>query len=294
MSDNAIKRASPLKRKRRTKAQIDELREVIREVLEADHPQSVRHVFYCVYSDTGLIEKTESGYNTVQAQLLKMRLSGEVPWTWVSDGTRWRIEPQTYSSVANAIEITAHAYRRDLWARTPAYCEIWCESDSIAATIVQETDPYNVPLLSSRGFSSRSFLYRSAQHIKAQNRPAFLYYVGDWDPSGKIIPENINKVLREHAPDADIAFERLLVTPEQIENWRLPTKPPKKSTHSNGWKGGTVEAEAIPAKRTRKLVREAIEKHLDMREVSVIRVAEESERSALFSLARMHSAGAVQ
>lgn len=116
-------------------------------------------------------------------------------------------------------------------------------------------------------------------------RPAYLYFIGDWDPSGKLIPEKIESDLRKFAPESEIHFHRLLITEEQIDEWNLPTKPPKKSSHSKNFTGGSVEAEAIPAKVTRQLLREAIESHLDLRKVSILEIAEESERALLFSVA---------
>ncbi len=105
--------------------------------------------------------------------------------------------------------------------------------------------------------------------------------------SGKLIPEHIEKKLREFASDAEIRFERLLVTPDQIHEWGLPTKPAKKkSTHAKNWEGGTVEAEAVPARVTRRIVREAIEQHLDLHEVGVMETAEESEREWLTAIAK--------
>ena len=64
------------------------------------------------------------------------------------------------------------------------------------------------------------------------------------------------------------------------------TKPAKtESSHARGWTGGTVEAEAVAARVTRRLVREAIEQHLDLREVRGLEAAEESERDGLLVLA---------
>ena len=278
---------SPSKRRtRRTKAEIQTICEAIAEVLEEDHPQSVRHVYYRLSeSPFYLVPKDEKGYRTVQRKLLDLRVDVVVPWSWVSDGTRWRRVADSYDSPAEAVRATAEHYRRDLWRRTPVYVEVWCESDSMAGVLIDETDRYNVPLMVSRGFSSRSYLHQAANEIKAQHRPAFLYYVGDWDRSGKLIPEVIERQLREFAPGAEIHFERLLVNPDQIHDWNLPTKPAKRSTHSRGFKGGTVEAEAIPAHITRRLVREAIEQHLDLREVEVLETAEESERAWLMDFA---------
>ena len=255
-------------------------------VLSDDHPQSVRHVFYrLVSAPYFLVEKDERGYRTVQAQLLNLRESGGVPWTWVSDGTRWRWQEESFDSIAEAIRFTAETYRRDLWRRTPVYAEVWCESDSLAGVLFPETNVFNVPLMVSRGFSSKSFLYHAAREIEAGKRPAFLYYLGDWDPSGKLIPEDIEATLRRFAPEADIHFKRLLVTPEQIREWDLPTKPAKKTTHAKQFSGGTVEAEAIPANVTRQILRQAIERHLDTREFDVMRTAEEFEAKELMRIA---------
>ena len=274
------------RRRRRTKAEITALCDAIMEVLEDDHPQSVRHVFYrLVEHPYALVPKTEAGYRTVQRKLLDLRRDDEVPWGWVSDGTRWRRQSQSFGSMAEAVEFVAETYRRDLWRRTPVYVEIWTESDSIAGTIIDEVYRYSAPLMVSRGFSSDSYLYSAAQAISEENRPAHLYYIGDWDPSGKIIPQVIERRLRAFAPEAEIHFERLLVTQEQIREWKLPTKPAKKTTHARGFRGGTVEAEAIPANVTRRLVREAIEQHLDLNETRVMREAEKSEADHLLNIA---------
>ena len=261
--------------------------DAIYEVLREDHPQGVRHLFFRICETPYyLVPKTEAGYQVIKRKSLDLRKAGRVPWAWVSDGTRWRRQAESFDSPAEAVRFVAETYWRDLWRRTPAYVEVWCESDSMAGVLIGETDRYNVPLMASRGFSSKTYLYRAAKDIEEQGRPAYLYYVGDWDPSGKMIPEVIERDLRAFAPRAEIHFERLLVTPEQITSWNLPTKPAKASTHAKNFKGGTIEAEAIPAHVARQLVREAIERHLDMREVEVMQAAEVSEAEYLVGLAQ--------
>ena len=280
---NQVYGSSAIKRHRRGKAEIEAIHLAIHAVLEQDNPQSVRHVYYRLAGQ--FVDKTEAGYRTVQHQLLKLREDGVVPWDWVSDGTRWRRQNQSFDSKAQAVAYVAEIYRRDLWMRTPAYVEVWCESDSMAGVLIEETDRYNVPLMVSRGFSSRTFLYSSARAIGRQTRPAYLYYIGDWDPSGVLIPEKIEQALREFAPESEIHFERIAITPDLIEAYDLPTKPAKRTTHAKYFRGGTVEAEALPAHVTRELLRNAIERHLDPDEVRVMEVAEESERQDLFNLA---------
>ena len=109
-----------------------------------------------------------------------------------------------------------------------------------------------------------------------------ILYVGDYDPSGKLIGEQIELRLREFAPNIDIEFKRLLINSEQIEKYDLPTKPPKRTTHSTRFDDTrTVEAEAMPAGLTREFLEAAILEHIDEHEIAVIETAEQDERRAL-------------
>ena len=277
----AFKTPRSLKRTRRTKAQMEAIRDAIFAELEETHPQTVRHVFYRMVA-MGVFPKLEKlGYQTVMAQLLKMLKSGRIPWGWVADATRWRIKPTSYGSLEEALAHNAQFYRRDIWRQAEVYVEVWCESDSIGGVIVEETREWDAPLLTSRGFASATYLYECAQNLAGIGRPAYLYYFGDWDPSGKIIPEVIEQELREHAPDAEIHFERIAITEEQIREYGLPTKPPKKSSHSKTFTGGTVEIEALQVSDLLALVNDCIERHIDPHHLKITKVAERSERALL-------------
>jgi hypothetical protein len=228
------------------------------------------------------VGKTESGYRRIQRLVLNLRKSGRLPYEWVSDGTRYRIAPKTYGSISEALDDTARFYRRKLWREIGVYIEVWCESDSIAGVLRPITNRYDISLMSSRGFSSHTFLHQAAVEIEQIGKPTQLLYVGDYDPSGKLIGKQIERQLREFAPDADIEFRRLLVNPEQIEEFGLPTKPPKSTTHSAQFDDTrTVEAEAMPAGLTRELLEAAILEHIDEQAISAIKTAERDERRML-------------
>lgn len=270
-----------IKRTRRTNAEMEAIRAAIFSELEETHPQTVRHVFYRMATLDMVPKQEKLGYQTVKIQLLNMRKAGRVPWTWIADATRWQRKPRSYGSLEEALKRTAEFYRRDIWRQAEHYVEVWCESDSIAGIIMEVTAEYDVPLMVSRGFSSATYLWEAARSIAAVGKPVYLYYFGDWDPSGKIIPEVIERELRRHAPNAEIHFERIAITLEQIQNLGLPTKPPKTSTHSKGFRGGTVEIEAMPVPVLLGLVRDCIEQHIDQRHLEVLEAAEESERGIL-------------
>jgi hypothetical protein len=266
---------------------MERIREAIYGALESDRPMTVRQVFYrlvvlCV------VAKTENEYkNTVGRLLVAMRRSGDIPFDWVADNTRWMRKPNTFSSLGDALQLTAQTYRRALWDNQPVYVEVWTEKDALAGVLLEETRPWDVPLMVSRGFSSVSYLYEAAEAIKAEGKPAYLYYFGDHDPSGVHIDRNIERQLREMAPEAEIHFERVAVRPEQIEAWGLPTRPTKDTdSRSKTFQGESVEVDAIPPARLRELVRGRIERHVDRQALEVLQVAERSEREILTRLYR--------
>jgi hypothetical protein len=288
-------RAATPRRKRRTKEQIGQLWYQMYRVLEADHPQSVRHVFYRM-TDPRLPEpvaKSEGGYTTVQRQLVKMRLKGIVPYGWITDATRRGYFTPTWSGPAAAVRHVASLYRRNYWTTAQVYVEVWVESRSIAGIVQADCEELCVPLYPAGGFSSHTLTWESsqkiqaaqeaAQHIapEARGRPVHILYLGDYDAAGLLIDRKIEAQLRRHLPGQELHFHRLAVTAEQIALMRLPTKPGKEGDRRGGFTGGTVEAEAMPAGVMRRLLRDAVERFMDPHELAVLRAAEESERLIL-------------
>jgi hypothetical protein len=283
--------SSDTKRIRRTKAVITGIRRAIHDILEKDHPQTVRQVFYAL-TVRGLIKKEEIEYQRTVVRLLgELREAGTIPFEWIADNTRWQRKPTTFIGIEECLNATAKHYRRDLWAAMPVYVEVWCEKDALAGVLMEETEPYDVPLMVAKGYASLSFLHSAAMMIRAKKKPAYIYHFGDLDPSGVDAARDIEAKLRRYAPEAEIHFERPAVTREQVEQWNLPTRPTK-MTDTRAKKFGSdtsVELDAIPAARLREVVRECIERHIDKHQLSILRVAEESERGLFTKLAAIHA-----
>jgi hypothetical protein len=276
-------------RTRRTRAEVNAVREAIRRALVIDRPMTVRQVFYRLVSE-GAIAKTEAEYKGTVVRLLgEMRRDGDIPFGWIADNTRWMRKPRTYSSLETMLHDTARTYRRALWDNQPVYVEIWLEKDALAGVLMEETMPWDVPLMVTRGYPSLSYLYEAAEAIAAQEKPAYLYYFGDYDPSGVDIPRKVEADLREFAEGAEILFERVAVTPAQIEAFNLPTRPTKSTdTRSKGFEGESVEVDAIPPRALREMVQHLISQHVDSHALSVLRVAERSERDWLERMAELY------
>lgn len=273
--------ASPIKRSRRSKAEMEELRTRLHEVCEEFRPATVRQIYYQFVS-RGYIEKTEADYGNVVCRLLGlMRTAGELPYEWITDSTRWMRKPDSYSSLDAMLRVSASSYRRALWDNQDSYVEIWIEKDALAGVVCDITDEWDVPLMVSRGFSSHTFLYSTAQTIRHKQKPTFLYCLTDCDKAGLNIAKQINGRIHAMAPDLEFHFERLALTPEQVEEWHLPTRPPKNDEDHD-----CVELDAIPSKTLRRLVESAIIQHIDMEALRKMRLVEAEERRSLQMVAR--------
>lgn len=279
--------ACPIKRKRRTRAEMEALREGLLAILQDENPSTARHVFYRAVA-AGLVEKTEQGYdNGVVRNLTILRKQKRLPYHWLSDSTRWTRRVTTYRSRAEAVRDVAESYRRNLWDGKDVRVEIWSEKDAIASLLFDAADEFCVPVMVFRGYSSQSYLYELAETILEDGRPTYIYYFGDRDPSGLDIERFVTDTVRELAPGAEIRVQRLAVTEDQIRQFNLPTRPTKKSdSRAKNFHGESVEVDAISGELLKDICRAAILSHLDTREVEQLRIVEEGERDWLLDLAQ--------
>jgi hypothetical protein len=277
----ALYQASHIKRARATKDEVIRRRHELLTIVADMKPMTVRQVFYQA-TVHNLLEKSEAGYNKVQTDLVQMRRSGAMPYDWLADNTRWQRKPESFDSVEQALQDTARFYRKSLWKDADCYVEIWLEKDALSGVIYPITEMYDVPLMVARGYASLSFLHEAADYIVSLDVPTYIYHFGDFDPSGVNAGQKIEQTLREMAPQAEIYFERVAVTPEQIDQWILPTRPTKSSdSRSKNFGDISVELDAISPTDLRALVKMVIEQHLPKRQFDILKIAEASEREII-------------
>jgi hypothetical protein len=289
MPNNAYGSRS-IRRSRRTKAEMTAIRRAIFWALRADHPQTIRQLFYRLTVE-GVIAKTEAEYKTVVRLTGEMRRAGDLPFDWIADSTRWMRKPTTYDSIESALQITARTYRRSLWAENHQYVEIWIEKEALAGVVVDVTDEFDVPLMVTRGYPSLSFVQSAAEAMNARDQFTSVYYLGDHDPSGVDISRKLEEDLIDFT-DGRVSFERIAVTEHQILDLALPSRPTKKTdTRSKNFIGESVELDAIPATALRDLVRDAIEDHVDEHQLKILQKTEAEERRQLLEMAETFNGG---
>lgn len=277
---------SRIKRARATRAEVAARRQALLDIVAEGQPMTVRQVFYQA-TVRGLVEKSEAGYGKVQNDLVVMRRECRLPYAWITDHTRWRRQPETWSSPEEALVDAARVYRKALWRDADAYVEFWLEKEALAGVLLPVTDLYDVPLMVARGYPSLSFLHGAAEAISLLCVPAHIYHFGDYDPSGVNAAETTEARLREMAPAAEIVFTRVAVTKQQISELSLPTRPTKKSdSRSKGFGVVSVELDAIEPNQLRSIAEQCIQQHLPIEQLEILQAIEERERDLLFDFVK--------
>src|SRR6266536_2356488 len=226
--------ANPVKRRRATKAEMQERAEFLIAYAHEHGPVTVRQLYYQAgLSHLPGIGKDESGYNKVQAQVLNLRRSGDLPYEDIADATRWMRKLRSFDGPEEAIRATAGLYRKNLWRDADTYVEIWCEKDALAGVIYPITSLYDVPLMVARGFSSETFCFEAIAARDGNDLPYHVYYLGDFDRAGRDAANSLEEKLNRFAEEdgIEVVFEVLGITeyqatrrPELIAAHRRPKR----------------------------------------------------------------------
>lgn len=278
---------SPIKRVRRSQAQLDEVLAAVKKIIAGEAGKiTIRHLFYRLVS-LKVIEKTECAYKLLISHLSKWRHAGQVEFTAFADNTRWYLGATTYDDAQDALENTVACYRKNLWNEQATRLEIWCEKDAVAGVLIGVADRFGVPVFVCRGFASLTSIHAAAMNFRAWNRAGkkcCIAYFGDHDPSGVQIERTVGT--RFAGFGADVAIDRVAITFDQIREFDLPTRPAKTTdTRARDWIGGCVEIDALPSAELRKLVETSITKHINKRRWTEQLRVEEMERASLREMA---------
>jgi 5S rRNA maturation endonuclease (ribonuclease M5) len=278
---------SPIKRSRRTKAEIAALDEALVEIVADFRPATVRQVFYQAVNRAIVPKSETTGYRVVQRRLVALREAGEIPYGWIVDGTRYVTGHTRYRNLAEFTDYAAGLYRKDYWDSADVNVEVWLEKEALKGVLIPTVvSECGLGLHVTRGFASITYLQEAAEEIERDGRPTHVYVLTDFDPSGVSIAEKVESELQARAPDSEIHVRRLAVNRDQIDAWNLPTRPTKTSdTRAKKFRRvhGTesVELDAIPPDELRNLVRAAIDRHMDSWQLEQFRMVEREERQTL-------------
>jgi len=274
-----------------------ELIQVVREILDDVHPQTLRQVFYAVNAcRPDKFPNENRSYRRLSRHLTPARrlyreweLAGEIGeppehsinWRWIVDEGRKPEKANFWKDANEYVESVRESYRRDRWQDQPEYIELWGEK----ATVLQAMRPiivaWGITLRVCRGFASSSMENQVGELFEGIGKPITVLYVGDHDPSGHMIEEELHKRI-EKASGVRFSMKRLAIHKADIQRFSLPSQKLKSSNHDvagfvKKYGKQTVELEALPARELRRRVIEAIREHIDFERWNQQEIVEAAE-----------------
>lgn len=281
----SVYQAGRIKQRRRaTKSEMEGRAAFLIDYAVAHAPVTVRQLFYAA-TVVGLIEKSESGYAKVQAQVLNLRREGRLPYRCIADATRYMRKAKSFDGWEDALQETARIYRKNLWLDTGIDVEIWLEKSALAGVLAPVTIEYDVPLMPTGGYTSETFAHEAVARQRGSGDVLMIYALYDFDRSGqdasRSLQEKVERFGREY--DVSVLFEPLGLSEQQVTELRLPTRPAKRNTTADQrWPHAfAAELDAIPPDTIRDMVREAIERHLPAEQLAFLKQVEAEERETL-------------
>lgn len=185
----------------------EQLIEAMYDVAEAAQPITGRGIGYKLFT-RGLIESMKE-MPRVYRLLRIAREEGIVPWDWIVDETRALERTATWKDPEAYARCVARSYRRDFWINQSVRCKVASEKGTVRGVLAPVLEEYAVGFQVMHGFTSATCVHDIAEDW--DERPLFILYVGDFDPSGlymseKDLPARLEKYDGAHASILRIAL----------------------------------------------------------------------------------------
>jgi hypothetical protein len=253
-------------------------------------PLTCRQVFYRLVGAHDFA-KTERAYKRLCEVIVKGRRARLITFDAIRDDGVSVIQDDHYSSADGFL---ADVHRRaaeftlDKLARQRFHVEVLCEAAGMQPQLATVANEYSIPVYSSGGFDSLTAKYELARRIIRRRKPTIILHLGDYDPSGVSIFDSLAADVAAFV-DADkldgyttVDFRRVALTEQQVDEYALPTAPPKDSdSRSVSWRGQTCQLEALAPDDLAETLRDVIEGWLDREQLADDRYTEFSERQRL-------------
>lgn len=135
------------------------------------------------------------------------------------------------------------------------HCEIWCEKSTMNDVLLPLCERYRVNLVTGVGELSITACLELVRN-RLTERPLRILYVSDFDPAGQSMPvavaRKVEYFLRNEDNPADVRLYPVVLSADQVRQYRLPRTPIKDSERRAGrfeerYGEGAVELDALEA-----------------------------------------------
>lgn len=151
---------------------------------------------------------------------------------------------------------TLPSYRIEVASMQRYHLEIWCEKSTQDDVLLPIGKKYGAALLYGLGELSITSAVQALQRFKRIDKPVRIFYISDFDPDGWRFPRSMARKLQFYNIrdnyNLDIKLFPIVLTPEQVKEYKLPRIPIKDSNSSKSkfeerFGVGATELDALEA-----------------------------------------------
>jgi len=154
---------------------------IIEEFAADNFVLTLRQLYY-QFVGKAWIENTMKAYKRLGSVVNDARLAGLISWDAIEDRTRSVRQRSHWDDPSGVIESAAYGYGIDLWEGQSKRVEVMIEKDALVGVAEGVCRKWDVPLLSCRGYTSQSELWRTANRHKDYGCRVVVIHLGDHDP----------------------------------------------------------------------------------------------------------------
>lgn len=237
-------------------------------------------------------------YKKLSALISDARIGGLIDWSHIEDSGR----PSRGGDYGNEggpdelIRGLPESYSLSRWDGQPSYVEVMFEKDALTQIISDPCNRWNVTYTACKGSPSTSLMEQLAQRLRyyavREHRDVTVFYLGDHDPTGLMISDDIENRLRLYRCDpSQVHVERIALNIDQVREFSPPPSPAKEAdSRTQGYidRFGTTdtwELDALDPVTMRGLVEDAILGKLDRDMWDEREAQEERDRLVLHAIA---------
>jgi len=261
---------------------------------------SMRDIFYHFVDK--LWPNTKSVYKALSKWLVTQRLNGKVDWRIIRDGSGREYEEGDWIDDTPREHVEAwldifvdvgSRYHKPMWLNQPKKVIVACEKEADYPIIKSILGNLHVDTFYERGYTGWRPLFEAVEKIKEEGKMPIVIALGDFDPSG----EDIVRFLKQAFQDLgfkDIIIEKVVVTKDQVERFKLPHRPEdakeiaklQKDPRFKKWPYGLYRVETAALRDVApdyfdSIIKEAVEKHFDEEIYAKVKSAEEEAREKI-------------
>jgi hypothetical protein len=233
---------------------------------------TLRQIFYCLVAKKAIQNNLRS-YKNLSYLLTKARKCGDLPFDVITDRTRLPIKENSWTDVKQFEEEVEKIYRKSKLVKQKNWIEIWLEKDALRGIFEPIANEFDVYLVVCRGYPSISTLWEVKKRWETINKPIFVLYFGDFDPSGEDIFRTIKeKLIKDFGiTRRKLHFRKVALTLKDIKKYHLPPAPTKASDSRSRkfiqkYGDFAVELDALPPNVLEEKIRKNIESLVDWRQ----------------------------